>query len=248
MASVTFDFQGQVALITGAGAGVGRATALSFAKAGAAIVCVGRTLTSLEETLQLAGGNGMVVAGDVSDEATSIAAVKVAHSHFGRLDFAFNGAGQEGPMTSISDTDPAHFWQVLQTKTGGCFYGMKHQIPALRQNGGAIVNMAGSFALEGFANFGSYVSAAHGVLGLTRCAALEEGRNGIRVNAVCPGAIDTALLDRMVGGSREAIAGFAQNAALGKIATAQDVADAILFLCAPIAGHITGIALPVDGG
>jgi NAD(P)-dependent dehydrogenase (short-subunit alcohol dehydrogenase family) len=251
MGSVTFDFSGKVALVTGAGAGVGLATALSFARAGASVVCVGRTRAKLEATaaqITALGGKSIVSVGDVGEEKTAADAVALALSTYGRLDCAFNGAGEETPMQSIVDTDSAQFWEILRVKTGGCFYGMKHQIPALRAQRGAIVNMAGTFALEGFANFGSYVAAAHGVLGLTRTAALEEGRNGLRINAVCPGAINTALLERMVGGSQEAIAGFAQATALGKVATAQDVADAVLFLCSTGAGHVTGTTLQVDGG
>jgi NAD(P)-dependent dehydrogenase (short-subunit alcohol dehydrogenase family) len=243
---IRFDFSGYVALVTGAGAGVGRAASLAFAVAGASVICVGRTSAKLDQLvaeIKASGGRAIAVAGDVVDEDTSIRAVSAALDQFGRLDFAYNGAGREAAMTSIADTNAEAFWEMQKIKTGGCLYGMKHQIPAIRRQGGAIVNMAGSFALEGFANFGSYVSAAHAVLGLTRTAALEEGRNGIRVNAVCPGAINTALLDRMVGGDRNAISSFAAATALGKIATPEDVANAILFLCSSASGQITGAAI-----
>ena len=148
-------------------------------------------------------GSAVAVVGDVSQSSTFKEAVDTAVSTFGELNYAFNCAGTEGPLTPISETSDDSFMDMINTKLTGCFLGLKAQIPVMREKGVAIVNMVGSFGHIGYPYMGAYCAAAHGVLGLTRTAALEEGQHNIRVNAVCPGAVETDLLTRMMGGDKE---------------------------------------------
>ncbi len=246
------DFEGKTALVIGGTSGIGRTVALRFGRAGARVAVAGRNAEHAEEVvreLDAIGVAGFFARTDVREASTVDAAVAETMARFGRLDCAFNNAGWEGnpgPVEAIRDED----WsRMIDLKLSGVWRGMRAQIRTMReQGGGAIVNMAGSFGLIGFPNFASYCAAAHGIVGLTRAAALEVAAAGVRVNAVCPGAVDAPMLDRMVGGDASAKEGFGEALAIGRICTEDEVANAVLWLCSPHATYVNGVALPLDGG
>ncbi len=241
-----------VALVVGGSTGIGRAAALAFAQAGARVAIAGRDPERGRDALaalRQAGADATFVAADVCDTGSVDAAVAAVVERWGRLDCAFNNAGWEGragPVEALSETD----WsRMIDLKLGGVWRGLRAQIAQMRtQGGGAIVNMAGSWGLVGFPHFASYCAAAHGIVGLTRAVALEVAGAGIRVNAVCPGAVDAPMLDRMVECSEEAKQRFGDQLAIGRICTPEEVAAAVLWLCSPDASYVNGAALPLDGG
>lgn len=245
--------EGKVALITGGSTGIGRATALAFADAGAKVVLANAHSVAegeeLERLIHSRGGHALFVQADVSraDEVAGLVARTV--EHFGRLDYAFNNAGVGGPPASVVDTDEAAWDMVLDVNLKGVWLSMKYQIPAmLRGGGGAIVNMSSAAGLVGTAGLGAYTASKHGVVGLTRVAALEYAQAGIRVNAVCPGVIRT----RMVEQAQQQDPGFVDRLIarhpIGRIGAPDEVAGAVIWLCSDTATFVTGVALPVDGG
>lgn len=243
-----------VALITGAAAGIGHATALAFAHAGYRIAATDLNAANGSKLLgeiKAAGGEAIFIQADHSKEADNARAIEETLKAFGRLDAAVNNAGVEGtPDLKIEQQTEANFRHIVSVNLEGVLWAMKYEIPALLQSGGGcIVNMssvAGSIGIEGMA---PYVASKHAVEGLTKVAALENAKRGIRVNAIAPGAIQTDMIDRFVGkGESQARHDLATQHPMNRIGSADEVAQAILFLCSPASSFITGHVLPVDGG
>jgi NAD(P)-dependent dehydrogenase (short-subunit alcohol dehydrogenase family) len=243
-----------VVLITGAAAGIGKATALAFARLGYRLVVTDLKVESgpaLLAELKAAGGVARYVIADQAKEADAILAVNTAMEVFGQLDVAINNAGTEGDQSlHLEHQTHANVRRTLGVNTEGVLWCLKHEIPALRRSGGgAIVNVSSVAGHVGLETCSAYVASKHAVEGLTKAAALEVARHGIRVNAVAPGAIQTDMIDRAVGAgdtdARRAIEGMHP---LGRMGTPEEVAAAILFLASDAASFITGQSLAVDGG
>jgi NAD(P)-dependent dehydrogenase (short-subunit alcohol dehydrogenase family) len=245
-------FQGKVALVTGAASGIGRATARAFAAEGAQVVAADIATQEGEETLRLieaAGGTAIFVPCDVSKGADVEALVDRAIATYGRLDCAANNAGIEGPLLPTADY-PEEMWnRVLAVDLTGTWLCMKQEIPQmLKQGDGAIVNTASVLSVVGSANLCAYTAAKHGVVGLTKAAALEYAAQGIRINAVCPGPIETAMAMRVLAGSGETYQQVAAATPIKRWGRPEEVAAAILWLCSNAASFVTGHAMLVDGG
>ncbi|MCZ6666604.1 MAG: SDR family oxidoreductase [Gammaproteobacteria bacterium] len=245
-------FANRVALILGGTSGIGRAAALRFAAEGAAVVIGGRNVGNgedISEQICGAGGDALFARTDVGSLEQVQAIVATTLERFGRLDCAFNNAGWEGTGSATADTSESDWQRMIDIKLNGVWRGVREQIPAmLKGGGGSIVNMAGNWGLVGFPNYASYCAAAHGILGLTKAAALEYAGQGIRINAVCPGAVDAPLLDRMVGGDASIKAAFAAKLPAGRLATEEDVAEAVLWLASDAAAYVNGTSIVLDGG
>jgi NAD(P)-dependent dehydrogenase (short-subunit alcohol dehydrogenase family) len=243
------DFTGKVALVAGASRGIGAVTAEAFAGAGAAVVLGARderALASVAERIRAGGGRALAVRLDVGDAESMRHIVTSAVEEFGRLDFAFNNA-TDGPMPApLADLDPEEFDRGIRVNIRGTFLGMKYQIPAmLESGGGAIVNMASHAGIQGVAGLGAYVAGKAGIIGLTKVAALDYADQGVRVNVVAPGPIQTHHIE---AAGEEAIKGAAMSTPMRRIGQSQEVADAVLWLCSPGSSFITGVTLPIDGG
>lgn len=246
------SFKGKVALVTGGTTGIGRATAIAFAAAGAQVVVAGRRIEEGNETVKLiqqAGGRGLFVKTDVTKEADVKAMVEQTVKAFGRLDVAFNNAGVEvlGPITEATEEQ---YRKVFDVNVLGVILSLKHEIPAMLKNGGgAIVNTSSVAGIVGMANVSLYVGTKHAVIGLTKAAALEYAKQNIRVNGVAPAAIESEMLERFFGEfGNESRQYFAAMHPVGRIGTGDEVAAAVLFLSGAQASFITGQTLAVDGG
>jgi len=246
------SFAGKVALVTGAGCGIGRAVALAFAAEGAKVVVSDREQAHGDDTVHLirqAGGNALFLAADVTDAQQVEALVAKTLQHFGALHCAVNNAGVEGvAQVPVADYPQATWDAVIAVNLSGVFLCMKHQLPPIVATQGAIVNMASVAGLSGGRVGAAYHASKHGVVGLTRAAAMEYADKGVRINAVAPGVIETAMAERLnfLGpAARKRVVGLHP---LGRLGTPQDVAAAVLWLCSDGAAFITGHTLPVDGG
>lgn len=241
-----------VAIVTGGAAGIGRAAAHELARRGAAIVVADiheREGEDAARALRADGHRAVFVAADVSRASDAQALVAASLSEFGRLDWAFNNAGIEGASAPTDALSEEEWARVLAVNLTGVWLCMRHEIPAmLAGGGGSIVNCASIAGLVGFPGAAAYVASKHGVVGLTRTAALEYAARGIRVNAVCPGIIHTAMIDRCTHGSRGVEEQLAAGEPMRRMGTADEVASAVGWLCAPESGFVTGTAIPVDGG
>jgi len=244
----------KITLITGGGSGIGRATALAFARAGAKVVISGRREREGYETLGLVkklGGQGEFIKADISKEADVEVLVSQTLAAYGRLDVAFNNAGIEGEVgKQTHEQSVANYRAVIDTNVLGVLLAMKFEIAAMLKNGGgAIVNNASVGGLIGFPGVSVYVASKHAVLGLTKTAALEYAKQGIRVNAVAPGGIETPMLHRFTGGPGSDF--FNQLAGmhpLGRLGRPEEIAEAVLWLCSDKASFVTGLSLTADGG
>jgi NAD(P)-dependent dehydrogenase (short-subunit alcohol dehydrogenase family) len=247
-------FENKVVLITGGTSGIGRATAIAFAKEGAKVVVSGRRKAEGAETVTMvekAGGEGLFVQADVSDEEQVKKLVETTVSHFGRLDIAFNNAGIEGELGPVTEAKVETYNKVFDINVKGVLLSMKHEIPALlKSGGGSIVNTSSIAGTIGMANVGIYIASKHAVNGLTKTAALEVAKQGIRVNTVSPAAIQTDMLDRFIGdeGAAQKKEYFATQHPIGRLGQPEEIASAVLYLSSPGASFITGHDLLVDGG
>ncbi len=245
----TYDFKGQVALVTGASSGMGLATARAFAEAGAAVVLADvneRALQQASGALNEAGHRTIAVTCNVADEAQAAAMVARTVHEFGRLDMAYNNAGILGPMGDIADETADGFDEVHAVNLRGIWTCVKHELLQMRKQGsGAIVNCSSLGGLVGLPGRAAYHSSKHGVIGLTKSAALDYAAKGIRVNAICPGCIDTPMGDAI---DPAAMKEFLKDQPIGRMGRSEEVAAAVLWLCSPGASFVLGVALPVDGG
>ena len=248
----TYDFAGQVALVTGASSGMGLATAKAFVEAGASVVLADinpEALKAATDALTSAGRRVLGVDCDVSDEDQVAALVDRTVRTFGRLDMAFNNAGIMVPPSDAADEPAERFDRVNAVNLRGVWACLKHELRQMREQGsGAIVNCSSLGGLVGLPGRASYHASKHGVLGITKSAALEYAQHGIRINAVCPGTIDTPMVAQMIANGELDSAEATRNQAIGRFGTADEIAAAVLWLCSPGASFVIGAALPVDGG
>jgi NAD(P)-dependent dehydrogenase (short-subunit alcohol dehydrogenase family) len=247
------SMDGRVALVTGASSGIGRAAALRFAGAGARVVLGARRAPEGQRTAQLieaAGGHALFVRTDVASDADVRTLVETCLADYGRLDYAFNNAGIEGRIRPLVEYDEADWDAVLDTNLKGVWLCLKHEIAHMASNGGgAIVNTASIGGHIGFPGMAHYVAAKHGVIGLTKTAAIEYAGAGVRVNAVSPGLIETPMADRFTGGPDTATEKFVLSLTpRRRRGEPEEVAEAVLWLCSDAASYVTGTTLAVDGG
>ena len=248
----TYDFTGQVALVTGGSSGMGLLTAQAFAEAGAAVVLADVNESALDgaaDALTAKGHRALGVVCDVSDEDQVDAMVNQTVATFGRLDMAFNNAGIQAPPTDAADEPAETFDRVNAINLRGVWTCMKHELRQMRTQGsGAIVNCSSLGGLVGLPGRVAYHASKHGVIGLTRSAALEYAPRGIRINAICPGTIETPMVTDMIAKGELSVADAVANQPIGRLGRADEIAAAVLWLSSSGASLVIGIALPVDGG
>ncbi len=246
------SFEGKVAVVTGAASGMGLVTARSFAEAGAAVALVDideRAARIAVDDLIAAGHRAIAVRCNVADEAEVAAMVDQTVEIFGRLDAAFNNAGIQSPAVETADASGAEFDRVIAVNLRGVWNCMKYELKQMRQQGsGAIVNCSSIGGLIGLPGRAVYHAAKHGVLGLTKSAALEYASRGIRINAVCPGTVDTPMVSAMLAKEADAMKEIMRDQPIGRLGRPEEIASAVLWLCSPGAGFVIGHALTVDGG
>jgi len=252
---MTGTLEGKVALVTGAGSGIGRASAVTFAGEGAKVIVADVDVNSGEATahqIEEAGGNSAFVKADVSQQTEVEAMVNKAIEIYGRLDCAFNNAGIEGTLAIPIAEYAEEVWdRVISVNLKGVWLCMKYELPQmLKQGGGAIVNMASVAGLVGGTVGAAYFASKHGVVGLTKAPAIEYGQSAIRINAVCPGVIQTRMGESLFKGNPdpEAEARIIGLHPIGRIGTPEEVAESVIWLCSDASSFVTGHAMAVDGG
>lgn len=243
-------FENKVAIVTGGSFGIGRAAAIAFAKRGAKVMVA--DWIEDNETLDIIkgfGGQANFFKCDVSDELNVRLMVESTVKIFGRLDFAFNNAGVEGLSASTHECTEENWNKTVNVNLRGVWHCMKYEIPhILKQGKGAIVNNASIAGLVGFPGIPAYVASKHGVIGLTKNAALEYAKSGLRVNVVCPGVIKTPMVDRFTGKSKEVEKQFENMEPIGRMGQPEEVAEAVIWLCSDASSFVTGHSMAVDGG
>ncbi|GAA5015848.1 SDR family NAD(P)-dependent oxidoreductase [Streptomyces siamensis] len=250
--TVTYDYTGKVALVTGAGSGIGRATAVAFARSGAVVALLDLNAEGLDETAALiaeAGGKSHAMVTDVSDAGQVERAVGSTVEELGRLDVAFNNAATFDAPQAVDEQDVDAWNRVLGVNLSGIFYCMKYEAAAMLETGGGAIVNTGSVASE-IASLGltAYTATKHAVVGLTKKAALDYATRGIRVNAVLPGAIDTPMAATFSGGTEEGRAAMVALEPIGRLGRPEEIANAVLWLSSDAASFVTGHCLAVEGG
>lgn len=245
--------EGKVALVTGGASGIGLATALAFAREGAQVVVADvqdKADHKVGDLIRKEGGHVAFHACDVSQSYQVRNVMDMIMENFGRLDFACNDAGIEGQPAATAESSEENWTRTLDVNLTGAYLCMKYEIQAMLKagHGGSIVNIASIAGLVGFAGMGAYVASKHGLVGLTKAAALEYAKQGIRVNSVCPGVIQTPMIDRFTHGDPATQANLAAGEPMGRIGRPEEIASAVLWLCSAGASFTTGQALAVDGG
>jgi NAD(P)-dependent dehydrogenase (short-subunit alcohol dehydrogenase family) len=246
------EFQNKVAIVIGGTSGIGRAAAVAYAREGARVVVAGRRAAEGEETVRLLGaqgGEGFFVTTDVSKAAQVKELVERTLQKFGRLDFAFNNAGIEQEPTPLLEQDEETYDRVMDINVKGVWLSMKYEIPAmLRTGGGSIVNTSSSLGVVAMPGIEIYTASKHAVIGLTKSAAVEFGKQGIRVNAVLPAAIETDMLQRFIGENAETRSYIMGKHPIGRIGRSEEIAEAAIWLSSSKSSFVTGHSLLVDGG
>ena len=243
-------FKNKVAIITGGSFGIGRATAIAFSKKGAKVAIVDwvedqETLNQIKST----GAEAIFIKCDVSKAEDVRMMVKKTIDTFGQLDYAFNNAGIEGNKGSTIDCTEENWDKTIAINLKGVWLCMKYQLPELLKQGkGSIVNCASIAGMIGYQELPAYVASKHGIIGLTKTAALEFAKSGIRINAVCPGVIKTPMIDRLTGNKKEAEDQYASMEPIGRLGRPEEIANSVVWLCSDEASFITGHAMAVDGG
>ena len=250
--NATFDFSGRIALVTGATSGIGKGTALAFARAKATVIFTGRREADgkkLEKEILDSGAEAMFVKSDVAETEQIQELFETISRKYGRLDFAFNNAGVECGSQKIHEQKLKDFTDLMNINVTGLFSCMQAEVELmLKGKGGVIVNNSSIGGLVTFPGLAPYHASKFAVMGLTRSAALDYAASGIRINAVNPGIIKTDMIDRMTQQNEEAVKGLEQMAPMQRMGSADEIANAVLFLCSDAASYITGHGLVVDGG
>lgn len=245
-------FAGKVAFVTGAGSGIGRATAIAFAQAGASVALIDISEKGLEETaraIETIGGKSLAIKCDVTKGEEVKAALEQTVGTFGRLDAAFNNAGLEQPMRPLVDLSEELWDRLLNVNLRSVFLCMKYQIGImLKQGGGAIVNTSSGAGVTAIQGQAAYCASKFGVTSLSKAAALEYAAKNIRINAVCPGITDTPMITRVTGGTDEGRAAMIAEEPVGRMGRPEEIAGAVLWLCSDDAAFVAGHALVIDGG
>lgn len=246
------SFDDKITLVTGASSGIGRATALAFAREGSSVILADKLTEEgvhLKHEIENLGVQCLFIKCDVADEADIKNVINKTIETFGRIDCAFNNAGIEGEQAKTADCTDENWSRIMDVNLKGIWLCMKYEIPhMLKQGNGVIVNCASIAGLVGFAGLPAYVASKHGVIGLTKTAALEYAKSNIRINAVCPGVIQTPMIDRLIHNDEKTKKQLVQGEPMGRMGKPEEIAAAVIWLCSDAASFVTGHSMAVDGG